>query len=177
MSKIMWVWSELTTVNKVMRLCLILLQTGGRYIMHTRSSLHCHLFMEPDNSLPRSQELAKISYPEPLESGPHPHPHPYCFYNILVSAVLPSARTSSKSSDFPIQFLYAFVISFMRTSRYFMNFKSILCYHDWHTFWHTFHTSAYSTQHICLSGQHFSRGKSGLKFILRCSELWHHAVR
>jgi hypothetical protein len=49
-------------------------------------------FMEPEGSLPRSQQPATSHYPEPDESGPHPHSPFLCD---PLSDILPSTFISS----------------------------------------------------------------------------------
>jgi hypothetical protein len=66
--------------------------------------------MEPEGSLPCSQEPTSISYPEPDESSPHP---PHSISVILTLKLLPSTPT-----DFNTKIRYEFLIYIMRATCY-----------------------------------------------------------
>jgi hypothetical protein len=69
-------------------------------------------FMEPEGSIPNSQELFTCPYPEPDQSSPH-HPHPTSTRSILILSKhlrlgLPSGLLPS---GFPTNNLYEFLFS------------------------------------------------------------------
>jgi hypothetical protein len=76
---------------------------------HSMVSQH---FMEPEGSIPDSQELSTCSYPQPDQSSPY-HPHPTSPRSILILSNhlhlgLPSGLFPS---GFPTNNLYAFLFS------------------------------------------------------------------
>jgi hypothetical protein len=73
--------------------------------------------MEPEGSIPNSQELSTCSYPEPDQSSPH-HPHPTSPRSILILAT--RLRLGHSSDLFPYGFptnkLYEFLFSPIRAT-------------------------------------------------------------
>jgi hypothetical protein len=65
--------------------------------------------MEPEGSIPNSQELSTYSFPEPHQSSPH-HPHPTSPRSILILSTHLSLRIPSGlfPSGFPTNNLYVF---------------------------------------------------------------------
>jgi hypothetical protein len=76
---------------------------------HSRTSQH---FMEPEGSLPYSQEPYTSPYPEPDISSPyHPHPISLRFILILSTQLRLGLRSGLFLSSFPTNILYVFRFS------------------------------------------------------------------
>lgn len=146
----MWVWSELTVVNKVMRLSLILFtdrregtsciwwylckilvnSTEVRLLSQTDKLLACHcitiLLWNPiihyhvHKSLPRNHILR------------HFHMHTVSVTSVLLLSFRLHVSLRSLQT-FRYNFFYAFVISCIQTSIFSISFDSVLWYRDWHT--------------------------------------------
>jgi len=69
--------------------------------------------MEPEGSLPCSQDSATGPYPDPDESNPQPHTY---FPKIHSNIIFPSAPSGLFSSGIPFKLLYAFLISPMHVT-------------------------------------------------------------
>jgi hypothetical protein len=75
-------------------------------LCHSIASQH---FMEPEGSIPNSQELSTCSYPEPDITSPHPtSPRSILILSTHLRLALPSGLFPS---GFPSNNLYAFLFS------------------------------------------------------------------